>query len=322
MEMLKYIGSFCGLYITIYIFDSLTDTKKDLKTLKINREKHIIAYGLIDEFQISKPLAEKYPLNEETYPKEIENIVIRFKTYMGENINNLDLERLNNLNITYIKNLHDLKMHFKLLTQNDGTYSPQTNTISIYKLFNKESVLSHEFLHLISTGKNQTSGFYTPLYNEEEDYYLWIGDGLDEGYTELLNIRIFGDKKNAYPYNTEIIKFLEILFDNPKEMEYAYFTNNIFIIYQTFLKYGTKEEFLSLLQTLDNLIETNIPIYKTIITIKTKLNIYNIIKRSQDEDKILAAKKLLEKDPIIKLLTNKNIVLVSKPKQKIKKRKP
>ena len=104
-------------------------------------------------------------------------------------------------------------------------------------------------------------------------------------------------------------------------MEYAYFHNNIFIIYQTFLKYGTKEEFFSLLQVLDNLVETDIPIYKKVTAIKTKLNLYNILKRSQNKEKILAAEQILERDPLIKLLKNKNIILANKPKQKIKIKK-
>ena len=55
--------------------------------------------------------------------------------------------------------------------------------------------------------------------------------------------------------------------------------------------------------------------------IKTKINLYTILKRSQNKDKILAAEQILETDPLIKLLKNKNIILANKPKQKIKIKK-
>ena len=163
---------------------------------------------------------------------------------------------------------------------------------------------------MTSTEENQLSGFCTFLCD------ILIGDGLDEGYTKLLNERIFHSKKLSYTYNIEIIKILELFFDNQKDMKYAYFHGNIFIINHTFLKYGTKEEFFSLLQILDNLIK--------VTATKAKLNLYTILKRSQNKDKILATEQILETDPLIKLLKNKNIILANKPKYKkqVKIRRP
>lgn len=309
--------------MTTCIIDNLFETTKDFKTLKLNKQKHIDVYKIIDDFSNINATSDininniDEILKKLSFPNELKEIIITFKNYIDPVNFELCIKRLSNLKINHINLMHDIKKYLQNFYKSDGVYIPKENTINIYKIFDKKSVLSHEFLHMASTSQNQASGFCTKL----DD--IWIGNGLDEGYTELLNQRIFNTKKLSYTYNIEIIQLLEIFFDNPKDMEYAYFHNNIFIIYKTFLKYGTKEEFLSLLQTLDNLIETDIPIYKKVSSIKEKINLYNIIKRSKNKDKILTAKSLLEKDPLIKFIKNKNIVLTNtkKYKQKIHRKR-
>lgn len=317
-QIINIITALSGLYMITYLIDSLFETPKDLRTLKLNKLRHLDAYNIIDNFLVQdKPSNQNLDnldeiLKQLSYPNELKEIIITFKNYIDPINFETCIDRLSDLKINYFNLMHDIKKYLQNFCENEGKYIPKDNTIDIYKLFDKNSVLSHEFLHMASTGKDQASGFCTNL----DD--IWIGNGLDEGYTELLNERIFHSKKLSYNYNIEIIKILELFFDNPKDMEYAYFHGNIFIVYHTFLKYGTKEEFLSLLQTLDNLIETDIPIYKKITAIKAKINLYNIIKRSQNKDKILAAENLLQKDSLIKLLKNKKIVLANKPKYKKK----
>ena len=317
MDLLPNIlATLSGIYAISSILDDLIEAPKDLKIIKANKEKHLIAYDLIDQFS---PIKNQYNietndinqiLNNISYPQELKDIIIKFKEYIDKENLIICLQRLNGVQINYINILHDIKKYLHNFVSNEGSYIPKDNTINIYKIFDKKSVLAHEFLHMASTGDNQNSGFCTRL----ED--IWIGNGLDEGYTELLNKRIFKNKKISYSYNVEIIELLELFFDNPKDMEYAYFHNNIYIVYQTFLKYGTKEEFFKLIQTLDNLIETDIPFYQRINKTKTKIKLYKILKRSNDKNKILNAKKLLDKDPLITIIHKKNLIVKKKSKTK------
>ena len=317
MDLLPNIlATLSGIYAISSILDDLIEAPKDLKIIKANKEKHLIAYDLIDQFS---PIKNQYNietndinqiLNNLSYPQELKDIIIKFKEYIDKENLIICLQRLNGVQINYINILHDIKKYLHNFVSNEGSYIPKDNTINIYKIFDKKSVLAHEFLHMASTGDNQNSGFCTCL----ED--IWIGNGLDEGYTELLNKRIFKNKKISYSYNVEIIELLELFFDNPKDMEYAYFHNNIYIVYQTFLKYGTKEEFFKLIQTLDNLIETDIPFYQRINKTKTKIKLYKILKRSNDKNKILNAKKLLDKDPLITIIHKKNLIVKKKSKTK------
>ena len=315
-NIIDIITALSSLYMITTLIDNLFETPKNLKTLKLNKQRNMEAYNIIDKFPNTEVTQNQTIddleniLQNLSYPNELKEIIITFKNYIDPINFQVCINRLTDLKINHFDLIHDIKKYLQNYL-NDGIYLPKENTIDIYKIFDKNSVLSHEFLHMASTLKNQTSGFYTKLDS------CWIGNGLDEGYTELLNQRIFNTKKISYTYNIEIIKILELFFDNPKDMEYAYFHNNIFKVYHIFLKYGTKKEFFLLLQTLDNLIETDIPIYKKVITVKTKIKLYDIIKRSNDKNKILAAKKLLEKDPLIKFIKNKNLIK-SKPTKQYK----
>lgn len=299
------ITAISGLYAISYIIDSLIETPKDLKILKEGKKRHLAAYSNIDDTQpikISKNISPEdidKILKNLSYPKELEEIIIEFKDYIDKENLTACLQRLGSLQINYINIMNDIKKYLQNFTKNDGTYTPINNTIDIFGLFDKKNILSHEFLHMASTGENESTGFLTILNG------VCIGNGLDEGYTELLNKRIFKAKKISYNYNVEIVQLLELLFDNHKEMEYAYFHNNIFILYQTFLQYGSKAEFFQIIQNLDNLIETDIPIYKKITATKTKLNLYKIIKRSNNNEKIKKAETLLNKDPLLKIIKHK-----------------
>lgn len=317
MDLLPNIlATLSGIYAISCLLDDLIETPKELKILKANKERHLLAYNLIDHFspttnEVNSDLNNIDDiLSKLSYPKELTQIVTDFQKHVDKENFIICLKRLNGLQINYINLLKDIKKYLQNFTEKEGTYNLKDNAITIYKNFDKTSVLTHEFLHMASTSQNQSSGFCTRLND------IWIGDGLDEGYTELLNQRIFHPKKVSYTYNIEIIKLLELFFDNPKDMEYAYFHNNIFIVYHTFLKYGTKEEFLTLLQTLDNLIETDIPFYQKITKTKTKITLYKILKRSHDKEKIIAAKKLLDEDTLITIIHKKHTII----KKKIKKR--
>lgn len=302
MNLPDIITALSGIYAITYILDSLVEISEDLNTLKKNKKRLTDAYNIIDDIKVYQNKTEQKSIPDKiTYPKELDEIITKFKNYIDEENFIICTQKLKSLKINYINILKDIKKYLQNFCDNEGIYSPENNTIDIYKIFSKKEVLSHEFLHMASTN-NQTSGFCTRL-NE-----TWIGNGLDEGYTELLNQRIFEAKKTSYTYNIEIVKLLELLFDNPKEMEYAYFHSNIFIIYKTFLKYGSKEDFFTILQNLDNLIETDIPIYKKVIATKTKIIIYETIKKMANQNKIKIAKSLLDKDPAIKLIKTKNTI--------------
>ena len=210
-QIINIFTALSGLYVITYLIDSLFETPTDLKTLKFNKLRHLDAYNIIDNFAAQDTLSNSNidnideMLKQLSYPNELKEIIITFKNYIDPINFQVCINRLTDLKINHFDLIHDIKKYLQNYL-NDGIYLPKENTIDIYKIFDKNSVLSHEFLHMASTLKNQTSGFYTKLDS------CWIGNGLDEGYTELLNQRIFNTKKISYTYNIEIIKILELFF--------------------------------------------------------------------------------------------------------------
>ena len=97
-------------------------------------------------------------------------------------------------------------------------------------------------------------------------------------------------------------------------MENAYFHGDIETLYRVFSQYGTKEEFFEIINNLDNLATTKIPIYNTITSIKTQLKLYTIIKRSKDITKIKQFENILDQNTLTKILRNgQTITLANKP---------
>ena len=146
---------------------------------------------------------------------------------------NLKTVKIENKNI--IKEIKNYLSNLDKSTINGGLYYNNTNNIDIF--IDSKQILSHEFIHMC-TSNDLNCGFRLDTrFNEE------IGMGLNEGYTELLNQRIFKYKHCAYSKNVGIVKLLETFFDNPKDLEDAFFHNDLDKVILQFCKYGTKEEF-------------------------------------------------------------------------------
>ncbi|MDE6141636.1 MAG: hypothetical protein K2G03_03440, partial [Bacilli bacterium] len=87
----------------------------------------------------------------------------------------------------------------------------------------------HELLHIASS-------FYNELRDEVQcgfsqataDGDAEIGRGFNEGYTDYLAFKIFGERKdNAYKDLVLIARLLELFFDNPRDMEDLYFSHDL-----------------------------------------------------------------------------------------------
>lgn len=226
-------------------------------------------------------------------PQLPENMIPNIKQYIMKYNKNPDLEPILTKFIQYIDpiNLLNLLMNIetlqvkyqKIIERNHaytilGDYNSHTNTIYIHK--KTPFTLSHEFLHAASTkrvGNISLCGF--TISNEHGMFF----DGLNEGFTELFNERIFNTASTTYRNNITICRCLELIFDNPKDVETAYFNNDIDFFYQTFLEYGTKEEFAYICYQLDCFFDDDYTKqeYNTVLDI-----LYMIISRKNDPEKL------------------------------------
>ena len=248
---------------------------------------------LIPETVISK--IKKHIISHNKYV-ELGDIIETFISYV-EPINLINLlGNIDSLQITY-----DKKIDHKSL----GYYSLKTNTIHIFN--NKYPTLSHEFLHAASS--QIINGIHLCGFSIGNEHGIYF-EGLNEGFTELFNHRIFKEKIITYKTNVLICRCLELMFDNPKDIETAYFNNDFDFIYETFLQYGTKEEFAYLCKRLDyfSKIDHYIDEAKVVLDF-----LYDIISRTKDNQKLEKFKQITEEitpEPLkqkIKKIIKKNM---------------
>lgn len=309
-ELIKFFGVF-GL-LSFYLSEMIINKKFFKKNNRKNNYK-LYKYGF-DDVTLSISLSPRKNIKEilyyeelldTDYPEELKNIFSKFVNY----INPENLEYcLFNLGSIKLENNRSFKDLLKIFTDDItlGYYDSFKNKININ--FDRKNVLSHEFLHMASTNYSNPKlcGFNVINYDRKDRSITNFGTGLNEGYTELLNSRIFynGKKANVYKLNVEIVKLLECFFENPDELQYAYFHNDINIVYKSFCQYGNRYEFFYVMNELDNLTKIITPT-DMIDYYKLKLKLYEIIKRSDDEKKISNFENVLFNSPLTKFIYKK-----------------
>lgn len=99
-------------------------------------------------------------------------------------------------------------------------YDQTKNKITIYTQL--PETLTHDLLHLSSNNQSaKTNGFHAYGTFKEDSYE--IGNGLDEGYTEILNQRYFQQVAINSPKLVRLSSLIEKFYQNPKDMETDYF---------------------------------------------------------------------------------------------------
>lgn len=314
------------LYSPVLLFNiKMRILKLDMRDINGKNNYKLYKNGIADSaLKTTFPYESfKFILEVEEYfdspcPKELKDIFSKFVNY----IDPLNLEPcIVNLKYLEIEDSITFKEYINnLLNANpiSGYYHPNYNLIKL--IVNKKHVLSHEFLHMASTSTTNPNlcGFsvmgYDTMYNTEDSF----GIGLNEGYTEMLNGRIFNNGKiYSYPRNVQIVKMLECFFDSFKDMEYAYFHNNIDAVYRAFCKYGTREEYFNIINSLDNYASFSM-IDDYLDSLKMQFKILDIIKRSNDSEKIKKCKEIINQNKLANFLMEKNIHL-KEPDSIIKK---
>ena len=177
------------------------------------------------------------------------------------------------------------KMLFRMI---DGVYNKLDNSIE----YKHKSDISHELLHLASTkptkyNTGKKSGF---SYVKGKQKHL---EGMNEGYTELLNRRIFFNEKyntNSYRKKVYFMRLIELLYDDFKDMENDYFKANYKSFENHLLNYLTLEEFNKLLLTFDKM---DFLINEDEVREIFKL-LKDIVRRTDDNEKIVLSKKYVD----------------------------
>lgn len=236
------VGSFLGSMLLLIVTPIVTPTLANhiFAKRQLNEEKNISQIGN------SVELKQKYTNTDVSRIDsiDIKKIVSNFSNTMEEKFETDELINFHN-NINQI----DIILKSEKELKASGAYNEVENEI----YYSDISALNHELFHMSSSTHNKENNLYYCGFTQS-DYKKWtIGCGINEGYTELITARYFGnDNNNGYEYETFIAKCLEKIVGQ-KEMERLYLTANLMGLIENLKQYSTEEDILKFIGSLDYL---------------------------------------------------------------------
>jgi len=214
---------------------------------------------------------------------------------------------LEDMKLVY-KNINSVKVekNLKPLLHNAiGYYEVVFNEIS----FLEPTVLSHEFLHLASSVYDKRIDMDFSGFSQQGNKSI-IGNGINEGYTQVLNERIYGvnPKKEAYYNEYKIAKMIELFFDNKEDMQHLYFNCDLPGLVEQLEKYASYEEIVKLITDID---DYSVYDEKNILLAKLKkISIYKriygwFIAKSNNQEKIDKFEAIIDEDKLVSSIIRK-----------------
>lgn len=194
---------------------------------------------------------------EEILKKQFGELIMNFANTVKENIPEINLAIfLNNLNTlgTSIKSFGVSNRIFNRSTA--GQYYPKKNTIGLSKdTYNL--TINHELFHASTTIIDKSTGMIYCGFQQISNKNTQIGEGLNEGYTQYLAEKYFGNNNSlitAYVYEKRIAETLEMIVGK-EQMQLFYFNANLSGLVEYLKKYAPEEEIYKFINTLDFLNE-------------------------------------------------------------------
>lgn len=297
------IASYISYVLPLTIYTNIFDTVYNkFKVKRLKKSGYIISGNIPTPPKVDEPELKK----------EIAKLVI---PYVEKLKDHLDENNLNNL----YRNLKTLRITDQNKFENlfyAGLYNSQTNTI---KLDTKKNALGHELLHLASSYYDKETNINYVGFKQGQGK-TQIGAGLNEGYTELLNERIFpkNNRKNPYKNETKIAKLFEFFFEDKKEMENYYFNNNLPGFIHHMEQFAPRQEIINLILDVDRINETTMDFTNplpTFLSIKTQLKLYDWYENScPNKQKLRAFKNEICKSTLVEIALSGKKAILTKPK--------
>lgn len=188
--------------------ETLNEAVKENKNTLFIKEKYAILNK--EEKEIFKQVENKLKQSNEAIYEFYRELT---RHTSPENLRNF----ISNIQFATL-DINDRKKKKKCVFQ--SFYDQTKNKITIYTQL--PETLTHDLLHLSSNNQSaKTNGFHAYGTFKEDSYE--IGNGLDEGYTEILNQRYFQQVAINSPKLVRLSSLIEKFYQNPKDMETDYF---------------------------------------------------------------------------------------------------
>ena len=159
---------------------------------------------------------------------------------------------LNNFNTLRVTN-KDFKILNSIFNKStEGQYVPKSNTIELSKdTYNL--TINHELFHVLTTVLDKDTDMLYCGFQQINRKNEQIGIALNEGYTQYLTEKYFGDNTqyiNAYVYEKRIAEILETIIGEEK-MHSFYFNTDLNGLVQYLSNYESLDEIYRFINTLD-----------------------------------------------------------------------
>ena len=210
------------LYKTTNLNDEITTPEIELK------------YNSLDQFNMSNPI----------FKQIINDFIITLKKHFPE-------EYLNN----FYNNINELKIRDKKLKGLNGQYKIDKNEIYIrnnMKVSDIRGVLYHELFHMASSAYKKGRR-YSGFSQRTKSRKKVIGNGINEGYTELLAHRYCEERFDvAYVEECNIVLCLETIIGK-EEMSKLYFNANLRGLIDRLQEYSNESDIIRFILSVDSL---------------------------------------------------------------------
>lgn len=240
--------SLIGAIIEFYVISNIYFSIDSFITRNVNLHKasKYDGYTIVNPEQIKDYQNTAQILEPTDFTKKE-----RIKPYLEElkkHVNEEDLK-------TAYKNIATLRIRkiYFMPFPISGAYDSKRNKL----IFKKKKIIGHEFLHMASSVYDKTKKIILSGFCQRRKGAV-IGVGLNEGYTELLNRRLFtelnGKRTLAYQTLVEVTELIEMFYEDKKKMSHHYFTNNLPAVIEELSKYMPKEEAINTIVEMDKIL--------------------------------------------------------------------
>lgn len=232
---------------------------------------------------ISSKVIDGYYLRKDYKPKNISKVCL--PPDLKQEYSNIDIERFASQQfgsaiihfanviidkfpsadlVNFYNNLNELKINPKKFgfqnlvfsSNTAATYEVKKNKIEVDK-DNYISTIYHELFHMASSIYKNDISYAGFSQSSQKPGVVCLGKGINEGYTQLLTERYFGDieeVKGTYKYQVHIVDKLEKIVGREK-MESLYLNANLPGLLNELKNYATEEEVANFISSIDFLTE-------------------------------------------------------------------
>lgn len=197
-------------------------------------------------------IEEKYLVYIDYFVNKLSQYVDIKDTYYDKNILTLGIDKGNIINV-----IRGLFRNELLIAD----YSITSNKINLYTRHNIENSIYHELLHMASSIYDKEKEVRKSGFFEGTKEYS-VGYGIDEGYTEYLNIKYFSSERKCYLYEIIISRLVELIVSKNK-MQKLYFKADLVGLCSGLASYSTEKSVKNFIFKSDYILDNGYSIMKT-----------------------------------------------------------